>query len=463
MGHTLVIRQELWQKLRAHLLADWSEHAAFVLVNPAGPRLLAHDLVLISDDTLEGGGADGLSIKLPILLNVLNTANRRNLALVEAHSHPFSSGSVDFSIIDQEGQEEMVAYLADVSPGQPYGALVFGQRALRGRLWQAAPEGASLDKVLVTGDVLEQWPGNGKPLHATARVRGQRDDGLYGRQVLAIGQDGQALIAQTKVAIVGLGGTGSIVAQELAHLGVREFVLVDDDTVEVSNLNRLVGTTRKDVGGTKVGVAKRQIRRINPMARVRALQGNIRDATDNEAVLGADVLFGCVDTDAGRLVLNELAVAYLIPFIDCGVGISVSEGAITEAGGRTILWVPGRPCLLCCKEINPQVAAEELESAEQREFRRLHGYVTGADVPEPAVVSLNGTVASLAVTEFLALVTGIRPSQHYTYYDMLEQRVGPRIVKRLNTCPVCSLEGIGRQANLERYAHRDLPSDLPRL
>ena len=77
------------------------------------------------------------------------------------------------------------------------------------------------------------------------------------------------------------------------------------------------------------------------------------------------------------------------------------------------------------------------------------------------MVSLNGTVASLAVTEFLALVTGFRISSHYTYYDMLEQSVVPRVVERNIRCPACSLEGVGDLANLERYSRLSLPSDIP--
>lgn len=64
-----------------------------------------------------------------------------------------------------------------------------------------------------------------------------------------------------------------------------------------------------------------------------------------------------------------------------------------EAGERVVLWVPGRPCLLSVTGVNTHVAAEELESSQEREFRKRHGYVSGANAPEPAVISLNGTVA----------------------------------------------------------------------
>lgn len=180
------------------------------------------------------------------------------------------------------------------------------------------------------------------------------------------------------------------------------------------------------------------------------------------AAADADVLFGCVDTDSGRLILNELALAHMLPYIDCGVGITASGVTIAEAGGRVAVWTPGRACLLCSAgDIIPAVAAAELESPEEREFRRARGYVAGAGVPEPAVISLNGTIASMAVTEFLALVTGFRPSCHYRIYDMLEQRIDPRHVSRAPRCVACAAEGAGGEARTERYGRRGLPADLP--
>jgi molybdopterin/thiamine biosynthesis adenylyltransferase len=277
-----------------------------------------------------------------------------------------------------------------------------------------------------------------------------------------LGAEGQGRVEKAVVGIVGLGGLGSIIAQQLSHLGVRSFVLVDDDRVERSNLNRLVGATARDVGHLKAELAARQIRNINPASNPLAVPMNVRSSKALARLVECDFVFGCVDTDSGRLIVNEVANAYLIPYIDCGVGIEALEGRISEAGGRVVVWVPGRPCLLCAGEINPRIAAEELESQEEQRFRKEYGYVAGAHVPEPAVISLNGTVASLAVTEFLALVTGFRGAQQYVFYDMIEQRVVSRAVKRDERCPGCGVVGMGDRAGVSRYARIGLPDDLPR-
>ncbi len=90
----------------------------------------------------------------------------------------------------------------------------------------------------------------------------------YDRQIRAFGEEGQAALARLRLGVVGLGGTGSVVVQQLAHLGVSDFLLVDPDAVETTNLNRTVGSTPKSVGESKVSVAARMIRSIRPDARV---------------------------------------------------------------------------------------------------------------------------------------------------------------------------------------------------
>ena len=456
--NTLVITDELWRRLREHLLADIEERAGFMLAKTAGPRLIVRDVVLIPDEDLDRE-IDSVSVSLPALIDVMNRAVREDLVLVEAHSHPLAPGAVAFSPIDDQGQAEMVDYLSDVMPGRAYGAVVVGHRAVHGRVWRDTAPGP-LDRMLVTGDVLDRWRGDGRPWGSSSDAS-SRPPARYDRQVRAFGSEGHERIASSRVVIAGLGGIGSIVAMELAHLGVQDIVVIDDDRIEDSNLNRLLGATPDDVGRLKVDFAAEQYLRLQPEAHVATVPAQIRDQAAIAAAANADVLFGCVDTDSGRLILNELAVTHAIPYIDCGTGINASDGLIDNAGGRVIVWVPGRPCLLCCREIDRAVAAAEIESDEQRAFRRREGYVTGANITEPAVISLNGTVASLAVTEFLALVTGYRPAKHYTYYDMLDQRVGPRLVERDPRCFTCSLEGIGDGANLARYSRLGLPEGAP--
>jgi len=454
-GTRIVIPEEIWSGLHSHLIHDGNEHVAFLLAGYASLAdrsvLLARSLIRIDDSHLDwSSGHDlGLSVEVTALIDAMNQAKSRGLYLVEAHSHPLSRQPVRFSVTDLDGQLEFQQYLRDVHGEVPYGALVLGEQSVDGLLWIGGMS-QPIDEVVVIGDRRLVHPTTSAGI--TPNRAHPDSTQVHGRQVLAFGEQGQWRLAKSHVAVIGAGGTGSIVIQQLAHLGVGSLTVIDDDVVAETNLNRLVGAKRSDIGRPKVDVAKRQTMATNRRIKTRGVRANIRDADAIAAAKEADIIFGCVDSDSGRLIMNELALAYLIPYIDVGVGIETHEGKIVEAGGRTIVWTPGRPCLLCAGEVNPRLAGEELESDEQQRFRREHGYVSGTDLPAPSVISLNGTVASIGVSELLALVTGIRPSLHYTYYDLLAQRVGPRIVRPNPKCVACGTEASGDKAGLERYS-----------
>jgi ThiF family len=291
------------------------------------------------------------------------------------------------------------------------------------------------------------------------------NQGKFSRQILTFGKEGQRRIAITNVGIVGLGGMGSCVAQMLSYLGTEEFMLVDNDRVEESNLNRLVGATEEDVTNktTKVGVAQRVIRSINPKANIQML-GNLRsgEAIDSLSVF-PDVIFGCVDNDSARMILTELAAAYSKTLIDCATEIEADGNKVTNFGGRVVVARPGDFCLFCANQIDAEIARQELESDKEKEFRQKHGYGLGPTVPAPAVISLNTTIAGLAVTEFIMLLTGIRdPERMLTYKGMRGIVTVSNDVKKSN-CLVCNfLAGKREKADLKRYLRSNLPTDLPK-
>lgn len=239
----------------------------------------------------------------------------------------------------------------------------------------------------------------------------------FDRQLLLFGDEGQKKIETNKVGIVGLGGIGSQVVQSLTYLGVSSFVLVDDDPVEESNLNRLIGATAEDEHQTsrKTKVAERLVLSVRPDAFVETHPVNLRTKEAIDSLKTCTVIFGCVDNDAARLVLSELAAAYSITLIDSATEI-IPNVTPLGFGGRVIVARPGDICLSCAKAIDMDIAKQELESPEARTVRRAHGYGVGDRVTAPAVVSLNGVIANLAVTEFMMLVTGLREPNTFLHY-----------------------------------------------
>ena len=252
------------------------------------------------------------------------------------------------------------------------------------------------------------------------------------------------------MAIVGLGGTGSVVAQQLAHLGVSHYTLVDPDIVDVSNLNRLIGATHADVGAHKVAVAKKLIIAIRPEAHCLEVIGDIADSDVAEQILGVDFIFACTDSMASRAVLNQLAYQYLVPCIDVGVAVGAAEQGIQYITGRTQMLSAGLPCLVCTEFLDAEQVRRELLSEEQR---RQDPYIVGASVRQPAVISLNSTMSSAAVTMFLAAVTGIPSHARMVIYDGMRGTLRPNAMPPRPHCIVCSYEGA-----LGRGSHWTLPT-----
>ncbi len=276
----------------------------------------------------------------------------------------------------------------------------------------------------------------------------------YSRQILAFGEEGQKQIEATHVGIVGLGGLGSQVALALAYLGVGSFLLVDDDRVDESNLNRMVTAFPEDAEAKtfKVVAAERQIKQIRPETKVQIVPQNVRTRGALEALISCPVIFGCVDGDGPRLILAELAAAYGATLIDAATEIIPRNGTVEDFGGRVIVARPGEFCLDCANELNMEAAKQELEPEAARAVRRVHGYGLGEQGKAASVVSLNGIVANLAVTEFWAMVTGLREVQRYIVYYGMRSSVKVRTNPRREDCFICSaLANSREQANIFRY------------
>jgi hypothetical protein len=239
----------------------------------------------------------------------------------------------------------------------------------------------------------------------------------YSRNEALFGVQGQAKIAGAKVTIIGLGGLGSHVAQQLAYLGVRSFGLVDSDVVTESSLNRLVGAVETDVGTRikKIAVAERMTHGVTPGAAVRTLDGQFPEPDAQRLVEWADVVFGCVDRDLHRLELTETCSKRGKPYFD--LASDTGGGDEPWYGGR-VVFCNGNGCLVCWGLLDQeQMALDRMSEAERETDRRIYGVDRGAlHRAGPAVVSVNGTVASLAVTEFMVHLTGLRdPVGQLTY------------------------------------------------
>lgn len=238
---------------------------------------------------------------------------------------------------------------------------------------------------------------------------------MFDRQIRAFGSAGQHLLARLRVGIVGAGGTGSAVCEQLIRLGVGEITVIDDDVIndDGSNVTRVWGSTMADIGMPKVDIVARSAQQIGFGTRVNPIMGTINDEATARQLRDCDVVFGCTDDNRGRMTLSRLATWYLIPVIDMGVKLSSTDGVLTNIDGRVTIIQHDTGCLQCRGRIDAQALQSEVLQAVEREARVAESYAVGLGERDPAVVAYTTSIAATAVAEFLARVFGLdieRPS-----------------------------------------------------
>lgn len=139
----------------------------------------------------------------------------------------------------------------------------------------------------------------------------------FSRTELLIGKEGIEKLNKAKVAIFGIGGVGSFVVEGLARAGIEKFVLVDNDTVSLTNLNRQLIATYKTLNMPKVEVAKQRILEINPNAKVETYQELFMPETQGILDEKIDYVVDCVDTVTAKIELAIRADKLNIPIISC--------------------------------------------------------------------------------------------------------------------------------------------------
>ena len=137
----------------------------------------------------------------------------------------------------------------------------------------------------------------------------------FSRTELLIGKESLEKLSESKVAIFGLGGVGSFVMEGLARAGVGNFVLIDDDKICLTNLNRQLLATRKTVGKFKVDIAKERILEINPQANVEIYQEFFMPETQGIIDESLSYIVDAVDTVTAKIELVMRAQQLNIPII----------------------------------------------------------------------------------------------------------------------------------------------------
>jgi molybdopterin/thiamine biosynthesis adenylyltransferase len=426
----------MWARLAAHLFrADHDEHGAVILAGqapgPRGPRLLGRELITADDGTDYIPGQAGYRTLAPgFVRDAAVRARDEQLAYLAVHNHR-GTNVVGFSDIDLASHERGYPALRQIT-GQVTGGIVLTPQAAAGDLWLPDGSRADLAELVIPGaNLIRLRPQPARPDTA---------DPAYDRQARLFGDRGQESLHRLRVAVAGLGGAGSIITEFLARLGVGELVLIDDDTVDNTNLPRLLGATPTDIGRLKTDVAARNARRARSGIRLTVIPERIETITSRQALTICDWIFLAADSHSARHWVNATVHRYLIPATQVGVKIPVTgDGDVGQIHAITRFFAPGEGCMWCNQLIDPTELAIDMHPERERQPAR---YVD--DVPAPSVITLNGIAATEAVSHIMLAVTSL----HHDPYDTASVLHLPRLRERaLQThrqdpaCPWCSPTG----------------------
>jgi len=239
-------------------------------------------------------------------------------------------------------------------------------------------------------------------------------------------------LASAVVSVVGGGGGGSHIAQQLAHLAVGTVAIIDPDVIATSNVNRLPCCSYSDVGRSKAAVLAERLAGLG--GRVVPVIDRAESDAGRRWLKRSDVVIGAVDGIRARSNLERICRSAIVPYIDIGLGIDVTDdGTVRAIGGQIATSFVNGPCLRCLEIVTEAALTDDREE-----------YIVGA--PDQQVISMNGVLASQAVNHVLAVLCQYAPGfavPAILRYDGLLYRMLPDAGETHGTCPHFDLESAG--------------------
>ena len=443
-------------RLRARLLADLSREYYACLLGKKNVTenlcvITVADIYFVDAEYYQNQSVAALRVSGEFLRERLLELDRRIDVdtMIDVHTHPFSQSNVWFSGTDDRDEINFVKYLRAEGSEIFYASIVLSQTDYKARFWQTDKNGTvyQTPAVIKTQKLGEAIPSSDEKFRRRTLTKKKVDD-MFNRSVLTLGLDNMRKITGDQIiSVVGVGGIGSIIAEHLIHMGFHHINLIDFDTLEISNLNRIVAATYEDAVAKriKVDAIRDNLLKINPKAKIFAFNNRVEDKKIERVIAGSDWIMVATDNHASRFQIQQLAFKYYVPFITAGVNITVDDGKIVDMSGEVILIRIGdRVCLTCLKRLKYNEIAKQMHPDKNvREGLVRKGYVQGLDVKEPAVKTLNTHLATLAVD---TLINQYTERQRDVVIRVFEDNFAPVIYEdtdslreRNFSCHVCDI------------------------
>jgi len=414
---SLTFTDDIYQQLKKHLFpGDGLEAVALVLcTRHEGPnriRLLSKSVYCIPYGICTERHKDAVAWPTEAILNSLIEASDKNYSVVKVHCHP-GGGSV-FSELDNQSDKALFPCVHGwVEPPVPHvSAIMLPDGSMVGRMVDEYGHFAPLQHINVAGDDLNFW---------FSKTEGA-DIPAHGLRVAqAFGKGTFNLFRRLKIGVVGCSGTGNPVVHMLAQNTIGTIVMVDPDSIEHKNLNRLLSAIAKDAknGVLKVDQLERVISELGFGTIIETYPMSLLTPEAVHAIADCDIIIGCVDSVMGRHLLNRISSYYLIPLFDIGVKlIADGKGGVSHICGTSHFIKPGGSSLLSRRVYTmDDLHAEELKRIDPKAYvdELERGYLKGVKDDQPAVGAINIHASSLAVNDLIARLHGYRndPNEEY--------------------------------------------------
>ncbi len=374
MRRSAVVTTTAAGALADHLLRDdGQEDLCFAVYHPSTGRSRTSGLLagLILPEVGERHVHGAASFETAYFLRAAEVARRAGGGLAFLHSHPGGRGWQGMSGPDRETERRFAPRTRALTGMPLLGLTMAGDRSLSARFWERAGRQdyrrVDCESTRVVGDRLEvNW--NDEIVPAPMATEAQL------RTVTAWGPEIQADLARMRIGVIGAGSVGALVAEALARTGIGQITIMDFDSVEMHNLDRLLHATKLDarLARSKVEVLRRGLLTTATAEdpEIDALELSVVEEAGLAAALDCDLLFSCVDRPWPRAVLNYIAFAHLVPVVDTGIGIRrTSTGLMRSARWRSQLAAPGRRCLECSGQFDSgQVPLERDRSLDDPDY-----------------------------------------------------------------------------------------------
>jgi len=402
--------------------------------------LIAKKILYLKPEHLKVQTKTTLEIKEIVYRKLLIEAETKNLSLIFAHGHQFAE-KANHSLIDDENDLLHGKFIKENIPNIYFASLLVSKEEFKARLFDKKKEEFIEIEEFKTFDTI------------TNNLLDNPSLEEFDRNYRAFTKEGQDIISNMKVALIGTSGTGWPIALHLVSLGVQNLLLVDPDKIEKTNLNRLPAVPYSKVGKFKAQVLSTILKQMNPKIKVNYRTKSVLDKRVQNELRNYNTVIGAVDDENIRLELNNFSVKYLKYYLDAGSEIILENGKIKYAGGQVTTVIPGKtPCLHCNQILDYKMISYMNLSEEEKVAEVNGGYIRGVDEPSASVVSINGVIASSLVNEFIALTTKVKPPNHYLFFDFMrkDKLMFPVKLKRNKKCIVCSRDGLYGYGDIEK-------------